>query len=112
MEKVRTEERFEALIQESGITIAVFKTTWCGDCHYIEPFMPEIEAAYPEVTFIEVDAEELLPVAERNHILGIPSFVAYKGGKEVVRFVNKLRKTRVEIEQFVERATAVGNALN
>lgn len=111
MEKVQTEERFEALIHEPGITIAVFKTTWCGDCHFIDPFMPEIESAYPEATFIEVDAEELLPVAERNHILGIPSFVAFKDGKELIRFVNKLRKTRPEIEQFVERAIAVGHAV-
>ena len=111
MEKVQTEERFEALINEQKITIAVFKTTWCQDCHFIDPFMPEIVRANPDVTFIEVDAEQLLSVAERNHIMGIPSFVAFKGGKELVRFVNKLRKTRPEIEQFVERAVEVGHAM-
>ncbi|MGZ9585357.1 thioredoxin family protein [Paenibacillus marinisediminis] len=111
MEKIQSEERFEAIIHEPALTIAVFKTTWCPDCHFIDPFMPDIESANPEVTFIEVDAEALLSVAERNHILGIPSFVAFKGGKEVIRFVNKLRKTRPEIEQFVERAIAVSNAM-
>lgn len=112
MEKVQTERRFEELIHEPGITVAVFKTSWCVDCHYINPFMPEIESAHPEVTFVEVDAEELLPVAEHYHILGIPSFVAFKGGKELIRFVNKLRKSRTEIEQFVDRAIAVGRAVN
>lgn len=35
-------------------------------------------------------------------IFGIPSFVAFKGGKEVGRFVNKERKTRQQIESFIE----------
>ena len=35
-------------------------------------------------------------------IFGIPSFVAFKNGKEVGRYVNKERKTREQIEGFIE----------
>ncbi|WP_028546885.1 thioredoxin family protein [Paenibacillus taiwanensis] len=111
MEKLQSVERFTALIAEPHPTIAIFKTSWCSDCHFIDPFMPEVEQKFNEVTFIEVDAEAFEEIAQKYHIMGIPSFVAFKGGKETIRFVNKLRKTQPEIEQFVERAVAVSGAI-
>lgn len=112
MEKVQTVERFKELIAQPLATIAVFKTSWCPDCHFIDPFMPEVEAQYEgTAVFFEVDAEALVDVAQQYHILGIPSFVAFKNGKETIRLVNKLRKTRQEIEQFVDRAIAVSEAV-
>ncbi|MCE5171511.1 thioredoxin family protein [Paenibacillus profundus] len=112
MEKIQAVERFQEVIAQSQTIIAVFKTSWCPDCHFIDPFMPELEAQFEgKATFVEVDAEQLLDVAQEHHILGIPSFVAFKDGKETIRFVNKLRKTRPEIEQFVERALAVSEAV-
>jgi len=35
-------------------------------------------------------------------ILGIPSFVAFDQGKEIGRFVSKLRKTKEEIIDFID----------
>lgn len=35
------------------------------------------------------------------NILGIPSFIAFKNGKEVARYVNKLRKTQEQIQDFI-----------
>lgn len=35
-------------------------------------------------------------------IMGIPSFIAYKDGLEVSRFVNKLRKTQSDIQAFID----------
>ncbi|WP_195575752.1 thioredoxin family protein [Paenibacillus sp. 1001270B_150601_E10] len=111
MEKVQTSERFNEIIAGQGNTVAIFKTSWCSDCHYIEPFMPELEERYSNIQFIEVDAEALVDIAQDYHIMGIPSFVAFKGGKETIRFVNKLRKTKPEIEQFLDRSLEVSQAL-
>ena len=112
MRKVSTEQQFQEQISQSGVTIAIFKTTWCKDCHYIDPFMPAVEQAYEgRLTFIELDRDEFPDLCEQLNILGIPSFIAFRGGQELVRFVNKLRKTREEIEQFLDRALEVSNAL-
>jgi len=35
-------------------------------------------------------------------IFGIPSFIAYENGIEIGRFVSKLRKTKNEIESFLD----------
>ncbi|KIL41252.1 thiol-disulfide isomerase [Gordoniibacillus kamchatkensis] len=112
MEHLRTEEAFRAQIAKGGMTIAVFKATWCKDCHFIEPFMPEVEQKYAgRVTFVEIDRDELPDLCLDLGIMGIPSFIAYVEGQEVVRFVSKLRKTRDEIEQFIDRALEVAAAL-
>ncbi|CAN7311301.1 thioredoxin family protein [Paenibacillus sp. LjRoot153] len=112
MRKVSNEQQFQEQISQSGVTIAIFKTTWCKDCHYIDPFMPAVEQAYEgRLTFIELDRDEFPDLCEQLNILGIPSFIAFRNGQEVVRFVSKLRKTREEIEQFLDRAIEVSNAL-
>ncbi|RXZ84256.1 thioredoxin [Paenibacillaceae bacterium] len=112
MQIVKTEEAFRQQIAQDIVTIAIFKTTWCKDCHYIEPFIGDVEAAYAgRAAFIEIDRDELPDLCSELNILGIPSFIAFKNGTELVRFVNKLRKSREEIEQFVDRALQVADAL-
>ncbi|MED4604049.1 thioredoxin family protein [Paenibacillus validus] len=112
MEKVTTEQRFQEIIGGSKPTVAVFKATWCKDCHFIEPFMPEVEEAYADrLQFIHVDRDEMPDLCSELNILGIPSFIAFRNGQELIRFVSKLRKTREEIEQFLDRAVEVANTL-
>lgn len=112
MNKLTQESEFEAAIAASKPTVAVFKAVWCKDCHYIDPFMPEVIAQYEgELTFVHIDRDEMPELCEQYNILGIPSFVVFKEGKELVRFVSKLRKTREEIEHFLNQAIAVAKAL-
>lgn len=112
MLKLTTDVSFREAIHNDKLTIAVFKTTWCKDCHFIDPFMPELIKQYDGAAeFVEVDRDDLPDLCSELNILGIPSFIAFQGGKELIRFVSKLRKSREEIEQFVERAIAVGDTL-
>ncbi|MDQ8733188.1 thioredoxin family protein [Paenibacillus sp. LHD-38] len=112
MRKLTTDEAFREAVASEGLTIAVFKTTWCKDCHFINPFMPDLERQYEgKVTFIELDRDDLPDLCSELNILGIPSFIAFRSSKELVRFVSKLRKSREEIEEFVNRAIQVSDAL-
>lgn len=112
MNKLTTDTQFREAIASEGLTIAVFKTTWCKDCHFINPFMPDLEKHYEgRVSFVELDRDDLPDLCSELNILGIPSFIAFRNNQELVRFVSKLRKTRDEIEQFVERAIQVSETL-
>jgi thioredoxin-like negative regulator of GroEL len=112
MRKITSEEAYREQVSGQGLTVAVFKTTWCKDCHFIDPFIGEVEAAYADrLEMVEIDRDEMPELCEELNILGIPSFIAFRGGREVVRFVSKLRKSREEIEQFLDRAVAVSGAL-
>ena len=79
----------------------LFTADWCGDCRYIKPQLPEIEADFPEFQFVEVDRDAYMDVAVEWNIFGIPSPVVIEDGKELGRLVNKDRKTKAEIESFL-----------
>ncbi|MEK0315395.1 thioredoxin family protein [Cohnella sp. 56] len=112
MDKITTEADFRARVGAGELTVAVFKTTWCPDCHFINPFMPELEQAYADrLSLIEVDRDDLPELCSELNILGIPSFVAFYEGRELIRFVSKLRKSREEIEQFLDRAAAIAGEI-
>ncbi|CAM3977350.1 thioredoxin family protein [Paenibacillus alkaliterrae] len=113
MKKITTDAAFREVISGNHLTIAVFKTTWCKDCHFIDPFMPELERQYEgRVTFVELDRDDLPDLCSELNILGIPSFIAFRANQELVRFVSKLRKSREEIEQFADRAIQVSDAIS
>ncbi|GAB6927145.1 thioredoxin family protein [Paenibacillus sp. JCM 10914] len=108
MEKITSEAQFQVAIQSPRLTVAVFKADWCGDCKFIDPFMPEVETQFAnQLTLVEVDVDAVGDVSQQQNILGIPSFVAYTDGRELVRFVNKFRKSREEIEKFLQNAVDV-----
>lgn len=100
MEKLQSMDHYNEVINGERV-ILMFSADWCGDCKFIEPFLPRLEADYPEFTFIHVDRDEFIDLCQELNIFGIPSFVAYHEGKEVGRFVSKDRKTLEEIEDFI-----------
>lgn len=98
--KVSLEELNQKI--SNGKYILFFSATWCPDCAFIKPEMPAIVDEYPEYTFLAVDRDENIDLAGDLNIMGIPSFVAYDNGKEIGRLVNKDRKTRKEVEEFID----------
>ena len=68
----------------------------------IKPFMPSIVEKYNQYNFYTINRDQLMDLCVELEIFGIPSFVAFKDGQEVGRFVNKERKTRQQIEEFIE----------
>ncbi|MFD1466368.1 thioredoxin family protein [Lapidilactobacillus mulanensis] len=95
------EKKDLASITAKDKTMLFFTATWCGDCRFIKPQMPTIDAEYPDINFVEVDRDKFMSLAQELGIMGIPSFVAYQDGEEVGRFVNGDRKTKQEIENFI-----------
>lgn len=85
----------------TGKYVLFFTADWCPDCRFIKPAMPEIEANFSQFEFILVDRDENIDLCQEMMIMGIPSFVVYEDGKEKARFVNKDRKTKKEVEDFL-----------
>lgn len=102
MKNLESVEQFNDLKQSSSV-VFLFTADWCPDCHIIDPFMLEIEQTFNNLTFISVNRDQFIDICAENEIYGIPSFLAYKDGVEVGRFVSKERKTKEEIEEFLKR---------
>lgn len=101
MEELKTIEQFNELKQEERV-VFMFTAGWCPDCRFVDPFMPMIEADYPEYTFVSVDRDKFIDLCGELDVYGIPSFVAFSEGEETGRFVSKDRKTKEEIESFLD----------
>lgn len=101
MQKLTSKEEFQELIHNEN-AIMVFSADWCPDCRVIEPALEMIEVDYPEYTFIYVDRDEFIEICQEYDIFGIPSFLAFQKGEETGRFVSKDRKTKEEIEAFLD----------
>ena len=102
MKDLQTTEEFAELKNGPDKHIFLFSANWCGDCRFIEPFMPEVEEKYNDFTFIHIDRDKFIDTCIELDVFGIPSFIAFENGKELGRFVSKDRKTKEEIEQFIE----------
>ena len=74
MKQIHNEQEFNTAIQNDKISVILFTTKWCGDCMFIKPFMPSVEAAYDAYDFYEIDRDEMMD----------------------------LRKTRPEIEAYLD----------
>jgi len=112
MREIKTEAEFEQVITGEKPVIVKFFTDWCPDCHRINPFMPEVEKAYADkLDMVEINRDTLPELSQRLDVFGIPSFIAFYKGQEVVRFVSKLGKSREEIERFLDRAVQVSEGL-
>lgn len=93
-------EEFEQFKNGSPV-IFEFTATWCGDCRFIDPFMPEVVEKFSNFTFVKIDRDQFIDLCIELGIIGIPSFLAYNKGEELGRFVSKDRKTQQEIENFI-----------
>ncbi|MGP7818411.1 thioredoxin family protein [Niallia sp. 01092] len=102
MKELQSQEEIKDLQNSNQKHIFLFSAEWCGDCRFIEPFMPEVEEKYSDYTFVHVDRDKFIDTCIELDVFGIPSFIAYENGKELGRFVSKDRKTQEEIEKFIE----------
>ena len=96
----KTYEEIAELINKKENLMLFFTADWCPGCQFIYPVMPEIEAEHQDLTFVRIDRDDFMELAQKWNIFGIPSFVLIENGQEKARLVNKLRKTKTEINQF------------
>ncbi len=79
---------FEDVIKNGeGIVLVEFYADWCGDCKKIAPVLESVKKEFIVQTFGEVNIDESLELAEKYHVMSIPTLVAFKNGKEYGRLV-------------------------
>lgn len=101
---LQSKEQFEELKQ--GNTVFLFTAGWCPDCHFIDPFMPEVEEKFAHYTFVSGDRDQFIEICQEMDVYGIPSFIVFEQGLETKRFVSKDRKTQQQIEEFLDGSLA------
>ena len=85
MQHITTNAEFEKLINENNNVVIDFYATWCGPCKLLAPIFEDVAKEKTNVTFVKVDVDEALELAELFGISSIPTVVYIKNQKMVLR---------------------------
>jgi thiol-disulfide isomerase/thioredoxin len=102
MKKIKDIASYEDYVLKEGLSLVVFYSDWCPDCHYADTFIPRLEAMYPQLSFYLVDRSDIPELAKALNIYGVPSFLLYNNDEECGRYVDKYRKTFIDVQSFIE----------
>lgn len=102
MKTIKDITNYEQLVLKDGLSLVVFYSEWCPDCHYADTFMPRLESMYPQITFYHVDRGDIPELAKALNVYGVPSFLLYNNEEICARYVNKQRKTFIDVQTFIE----------
>jgi thioredoxin 1 len=90
-----TDGEFQKTVLESQLPVMVdFWAAWCGPCRAIAPHVEDLAKEYAGravVAKVDTDANPQTPM--RYGIMGIPTLLFFKGGKEVDRVVGAVPKS-------------------
>jgi thioredoxin 1 len=84
-----TDADFSKLVLESSLPALVdFWAPWCGPCRMVAPTVEELSSEYDgRVVVAKVNTDENQATPGKYGIMGIPTLIIFKGGKEVERLV-------------------------
>jgi thioredoxin 1 len=92
-----SDSEFSKTVLESKQPVLVdFWAAWCGPCRMIAPFVEEIARDYAGraiVAKMDTDANPQTPM--KYGIMGIPTLIIFKDGKEVDRIVGAVPKAMI-----------------
>ena len=79
---------FDSLLAATPVVLAEFGADWCPPCHALEPALRRLAAEYAgRARVVSVDTERYPALAGRYGVLGLPTVVVFREGREVSRLL-------------------------
>ena len=90
---------FEKEVVESGIPVLVdFFTPPCAPCKALVPVLERAARKFPNIKVVKVNAWNSQGLCARFKIVGVPAFLFFKGGQNVLRIDGFDDSTEKQIE--------------
>jgi len=102
MRQISKLEDFYEAIEQDKTTLIYFYAPWCRDCFGVSKYIDKLDSDYNEIEIIKINRDHLLELASHLSIWGIPSFLLFKSGTELGRFVDKNHKTYEQVKTFID----------
>jgi len=109
MRKIETLDEAEAAIHQTGHVLLVFSSDLCPDCTYLETYIEAVEANYPHIGFYTIKRDQLPEMFNHYNIFGVPSLLLYKNGNLEGMYIDKKRKTKQQVEAFIDTTLRKGD---
>jgi thioredoxin 1 len=92
-----TDSEFGKTVLESQLPVLVdFWAAWCGPCRMIAPFVEEIARDYAgKAVVVKMDTDANPQTPMKYGIMGIPTLIIFKNGKEAERIVGAVPKVMI-----------------
>ena len=101
-----TDADFVKVVLKSELPVLVdFWAVWCGPCRLIAPYVEELAKEYGDKVLIakmDTDANPQTPM--KYGIMGIPTLIVFKEGKEVDRQVGVPRQPKAILKNKLDKA--------
>ncbi len=84
-----TGEEFDRVVLTSEMPAVVdFWAEWCGPCHMITAAVQQLASEFEgRAVVVKLNADDYPDILGRYGIMGIPTLIYFKGGKEVDRVI-------------------------
>ena len=78
----------EVLDVKDKLVIVDFWADWCGPCHMLAPIIDEVSSEYEgKIKVGKLDVDSASDIASKYNVMGIPTVIFFKNGKEEKRLV-------------------------
>jgi len=98
-----TTENWEKEVINSDIPVVVdFWAEWCMPCKIVEPHFKALAKKYKgKIKFGRLNVDEEVDISQKYEIMAIPTFILFKGGKEIDRLIGAAPKDK--LEEFIKK---------
>jgi thioredoxin 2 len=92
------DREFERVVKDAEVPVLVdFYADWCGPCKTMAPVLDEIARdRQGELLVTKLDTDRNPETATRFSVRGIPTFIVFRGGKEVARASGAVPRARLD----------------
>lgn len=87
---------------DQGKHIAVFTADWCPDCQAFKPLLDELMQKYSDLSWVIVDRDEHMDIAQKYGVMGIPCLLLLNDGEKQASLGKGQRLVREEVIEFLE----------
>ena len=85
-------KEFDTLINAYKPVLVDFFATWCGPCQMMEPIIEEIAKEARDFEVLKIDIDQAPELAAKYNVMGVPTFIVFKNGKEMDRIAQAVSK--------------------
>jgi thioredoxin 1 len=95
-----TDSNFDEIVLKSANPVLVdFWATWCRPCQMVAPILEELTSEYTgKLTIAKLDVDQNQQIAQKYHVMSIPTMIVFKQGQPVANIVGFKPKDKLKQE--------------
>ncbi len=93
-----TDSTFDEIVLKSANPVLVdFWATWCRPCQMVAPILDELTLEYAgKLTIAKLDVDQNQQIAQKYHVMSIPTMIVFKNGQPVSNIVGFKPKDKLK----------------